>query len=357
MFVSWLSTWFLSLLVTLSLSTDPECPYAPLEPQPWNASSLRLVQYNAEWLFTDYYAPMNCPGSGCTWITLDAAQEHLQRVCSVLSSWDADLIHLVEVEGCDELVQLVDCLQNSKFKVDEQNQKPKYQTLLKRGTDSSTGQNVALLSRLDPWTSLYRNESRMSYPLPSTNSSSCSSLYHGSNGTTGVSKHFITQFQWNDISITLIGVHLLAYPTDINRCVQREAQATLVAEWIQVAIQQGNEVIVIGDLNDFDPTIPDRNNNQPLSQVLSILKGSSMNQLWSVADRISLAKDRYTDWWDSDNNCNTRSESDWSMIDHILVTPWLYQHIQSVYMDHSYDEFCGTMNSDHYPIIVDFVFV
>ena len=29
--------------------------------------ALRLMQYNVEWLFIDYYKSADCPGNGCTW--------------------------------------------------------------------------------------------------------------------------------------------------------------------------------------------------------------------------------------------------------------------------------------------------
>ena len=41
------------------------------------------------------------------------------------------------------------------------------------------------------------------------------------------------------------------------------------------------------------------------------------------------------------------------MIDHILLTQGLIDKVVAVYMYHSYDEFCGTLDSDHYPVVVD----
>ena len=85
-----------------------------------------------------------------------------------------------------------------------------------------------------------------------------------------------------------------------------------------------NKVIFIGDLNDFDGIVLDVNSNKPTSQVLSILKGAfgeykGKYELTSVAENVKQSE-RYSDWYDSDNNCNTQSDKDYSMIDHVLVT-------------------------------------
>jgi hypothetical protein len=48
---------------------DTECPYVTtMEDRRADKSKLRLIQYNVEWLFIDYYSPMNCPGTSCTWV-------------------------------------------------------------------------------------------------------------------------------------------------------------------------------------------------------------------------------------------------------------------------------------------------
>jgi exonuclease III len=113
-------------------------------------------------------------------------------------------------------------------------------------------------------------------------------------------------------------------------------------------------------MNDYDGEILDKNDDKPTSRVLDIMKGldgqkKGTYELTNIA--ISIKKDeRFTDWWDSDNNCNTTSQKDYSMIDHILVTDNVYSSIVNAYIYHGYDEYCGKWNSDHYPIVVDFEF-
>ena len=103
----------------------------------------------------------------------------------------------------------------------------------------------------------------------------------------------------------------------------------------------------------------DVNNNKPTSQVLNIFKGyfgeyAGKYELISVAESVTQSE-RYSDWYDSDNNCNTQSGKDYSMIDHVLVTQGIQNKIDDVFFYHAYPEYCGTYNSDHYPVVIDFV--
>jgi len=340
-------TWvlFLIFLTRLTYSSDTECPYVTsVEDRRSDKSKLRLVQYNVEWLFVDYYSSMNCPGTGCTWVNQSEALTHMDYVAKVVKDLNPDLINFCEVEGCDELNMLNDRLNDSS-----------YTTYLKKGTDSSTGQNVGMITRVDPLTDLYRTELKYNYPIPNSN---CG--YTGTNGSSGVSKHYITEFKSNGYDIAFISAHLLAIPTDPARCAQREAQASVLQNVIYNYINKGYEVIMLGDFNDYDGQVLDLNNNKPTSKVLDILKGiygdyAGLYTLHSVAEEIQ-QQERYSDWWDSDSNCATSSQSDYSMIDHILVTDSIRQNIYNAFIYHGYDEYCGKYNSDHYPVVIDLLF-
>jgi len=41
------------------------------------------------------------------------------------------------------------------------------------------------------------------------------------------------------------------------------------------------------------------------------------------------------------------------MIDHVLLTKGLQERVIAVYVYHTYDEYCGTLDSDHYPVVID----
>jgi exonuclease III len=330
----------LSLFSSIVFS-DIECPLVTsIGDRRSDKSKLRLVQYNVEWLFIDYYSNMDCPGNGCTWKNTSEAETHLSYVSKVIHDLNPDIINFCEIEGCDELNMLKTSLNDNT-----------YMPYLKKGTDTSTGQNVGLLTRVDPLVSLYRTEERYDYPI---DGSKCG--YTGA-GSTGVSKHYITEFKLSNMNIAVIGVHFIAIPTDSSRCAQREGQASVLQPVIESYISKGYEVIVIGDLNDFDGVVLDVNSNKPNSQVLSILKGDfgeyqGKYKLTSVAENVKQSE-RYSDWYDSDNNCNTQSNKDYSMIDHVLVTSGIKNKISDVYFYHGYSEYCGTYNSDHYPFVID----
>ena len=56
---------------------DTECPVvSTFGDRRKDTNTFRLVQYNVEWLFIDYYSSANCPGNGCTCKTEADAQTH-----------------------------------------------------------------------------------------------------------------------------------------------------------------------------------------------------------------------------------------------------------------------------------------
>ena len=100
----------------------------------------------------------------------------------------------------------------------------------------------------------------------------------------------------------------------------------------------------------------DANNNKPTSMVLDIIKGnagtySGKYVLKTAEDKIPQNL-RFSDWWDKNNNCQS-TPMEFSLIDHILLTPFLYDKILKAYIYQGYPEFCGTYNSDHYPFIIE----
>lgn len=302
-------------------------------------AAFRIVQYNTEWLFYNYYAPANCPGTGCTWPNQSAALTHIQTVSSVLDKIQPDLVNICEVEGLDELNML---------------QYPNSTAYLLPGTDTATGQNVGLIAKNDITIApLQRTSATKQYPIPG---STCG--YTGNPGTTGVSKHYYTIVSVNNgTKIGLIGVHLLAYPTDPTRCAEREAQATIIQELVANFTASGMPVIVMGDFNDYDGETLDALSDKPLSSVLDIVKGLAgpYKERYTLTNAASLMQqsDRWSDWWDKNGDC-VGTLNEMTMIDHVLVSPELLDKITMVEIWHEYAEYCGKWNSDHYPVIVDF---
>ena len=91
---------FLSFFLSFSpfILGDTECPIvSSIKDRRKDKNSLRLVQYNVEWLFIDYYAGMDCPGNGCTWNSVSDAQTHMSYVANTIKILQPDIINFCEV--------------------------------------------------------------------------------------------------------------------------------------------------------------------------------------------------------------------------------------------------------------------
>ena len=298
---------------------------------------LRIVQYNVEWLFIDYNAAADCPGNGCSWKNKTDAEIHLDTVSKNLAEIDPDIVNFCEVQGLDELNQVSQNLNNG------------IKPYFVKGKDTSTGQNVGLLSKIMPNIAPYRTDARATYPIPG---SKCGyqSPPDSPTADTGVSKHSISEFILPELGQTaLITAHLLAFPTDPLRCAEREAQATVLHKVIADYLAKGYEVIVMGDFNDYDGTILDSNGDRPISQVLDILKING--SLTNIAEKIPQTS-RFTEWYDANKNC-VSTPNEFSMIDHILVSSKIFAHLKNAHIYQNYGEYCGTYQSDHYPVVLD----
>ena len=311
--------------------------------------SIRFMQYNVEWLFTEYYQPSDCPGQGCPWNNVTAAHTHIQSVAKVVNYVNPDILSLCEIQGCDELDELISYL----------SYKEQYRRYVVQGEDSATGQNVGLITKVDPSTGeLRRTDLRISYPLPE---SKCG--YEGKGGTTAVSKHYITEFSFGNMNVALVGAHFLAMPTDPERCAKREAQAAIIREIVVEYRKKEYEIIIMGDFNDYDSEILDINNHFPTSRVLNIVKygarsekkeesRSTLSEYLVSCEEMVQKSERYSLWWDENGDGKVES-SEFAMIDYVLLSPALYSMVEKVEVYHGYDEGLNIYDSDHYPIIVD----
>jgi exonuclease III len=326
-------------------NSDTECqvvPTTPINRKSPISSTFKIMQYNVEWLFLDYFGASDCPGNGCSWKNESEASIHIETVSKVISELKPDIVNFCEVEGCDELNALISKLGG---------ESSEYKPYLKKGTDSATGQNVGIITKLDPNVNLFRTEEKINYPI---SGSFCG--YTGASTLTGVSKHYFTEFKFYNHTVLFVGAHLVAFPTDPARCAQREAQSQIIQNVIFQYISKGYEIIILGDFNDFDGEIIDANNNKPTSRVLDIIKGKfgtykDKYELKTAEENIPQNL-RFSDWWDKNGNCES-TPTEFSLIDHILITPFLYDKIQKAYIYQGYTEFCGTYNSDHYPMIIE----
>jgi hypothetical protein len=94
---------------------DTECPTVTTNSsnidRRSNKNTLRIVQYNVEWLFIDYCGNSNCPGSGCSWINETEADTHMNNVAKVISDskHPHDPIKL-QLINKDEAIKLINTL-------------------------------------------------------------------------------------------------------------------------------------------------------------------------------------------------------------------------------------------------------
>jgi len=318
------------------------CPKAPTSPgdRRTNKDTLKVVAWNVDWLFTNVSHDMGkivCPGPGsesCDWKNESIALAHLEKVIENIATLNGDIVAMEEVEDCDTLRNISTYLGYLNYKA--------YMHL---GQDKFTGQNPGILTRVDPFEDLEFSTEEVPYPVAG------STCPQPKSGTHGASKHYHARFGMKQFNISMIGVHLLAGPTDNQRCLEREAQATVVANIVKKAVSMGDEIIVLGDFNDWDDSVLDINSNKPISSTLRILREAG--NLTNVASKIADQSQRYSDWYNEDGSCEDRPK-DRSMIDHMLVSDELFARITDVGILHNFVNGCGSLYSDHWPVYASF---
>ena len=110
----------------------------------------------------------------------------------------------------------------------------------------------------------------------------------------------------------------------------------------------------MGDLNDYDPDVPDRDEERSSSTtVLRDLKDFDSNrdgaELVNVASQIVRQADRFTSHWDWNENGAHDGDDVYTMIDHILLAKELMPFVRRVFICHS----VSLDTADHYPVVVD----
>lgn len=258
-----------------------------------------------------------------------AASEHMEDIAAILQKIDADIVNLVEVENIEALT-----LFNNNFL-----QGMNYKPFLIKGKDSFTGQDVALLSRIDPvGDKIERTDIK------------------GTSGrkTKSVSKNYFAKFEIDDLKLAVIGLHFLAHPSNVGRRSDRQAQADAIRQLAISFFKDEFNIVALGDYNDFDREVLDINNNAPISTVLRDIK--EMNKSNDHDNLINVAKHipkdrRFTAHWNKDND-GFVEPSELSSIDHILISQELEDKIVNVEFFHDLDPLSV---SDHFPISVTLI--
>jgi exonuclease III len=204
-----------------------------------------------------------------------------------------------------------------------------------QGQDSFTGQDVGLLARVAVDTT-FRTDERVTVGTTER-------LY-------GVSKNIVARFTLGGQPVSLVGVHFLAQPDNVERRPQREAQAEVIRRVVEREMAAGREVVVAGDFNDFDPEVVDLRGSAPITDVFTTIRRAGpapdddlRNVLLDVPQR-----QRFTNLWDR-NADGVIEQNDLSVLDHILLSPALYRRVREVRVVHAHDP---REVSDHFPVVV-----
>ncbi len=202
-----------------------------------------------------------------------------------------------------------------------------YVVYLNDSKDTSTGQDIGLLTRVDPEKDgIFRDERK------------------GRRGTVSksVTKHYIARFCINDRPIAIVGAHLLARPNDWRRSEAREAQADAVRAIALDQAKAGYKLIVMGDFNDYEdePQYQDHLVHTPITRVLAIMR--TLDPECRQDDLVNSAHhvppvERYTAYWDINEDGEIDAPQEFSQIDHILLSPTLDRHVVKVDIPHHHD--------------------
>ncbi|KAJ3435648.1 endonuclease/exonuclease/phosphatase family protein [Anaeramoeba flamelloides] len=332
------ATFLFLLFLILKISCYAEdCPTTTTanEDRRSDVENFRLCHFNAKFLFDGNDDPSPSP-----WQNSTEADKHYENVKELLAPMECDMIHLAEVEDCPMLQRLCDSLGSA------------YKPYMIHGTDTYTGQNVGIITKIDPETNLTRSTERVWFPV---SGNECG--YSGEADDYGVSKNLYFKVKVSDLKILVVGAHLRAFPTSPEPCARREAQAVVIRDVIeQQGLSDGYEIIALGDFNDYSDSVEDSSSNVPLSRSLKFMREGYENStittsLFNVALKTT-QENRYSSWYDRNSNDVDDGGNENTMIDHILVSSGIYEKITRVVEWHEYD-IEDPYSSDHWPILVD----
>lgn len=251
----------------------------------------------------------------------------MEAVADVIRRGNADIVCLAEVENEAALNAL-----NSNFL-----QGMAYNVSFAQGIDTFTGQDMGLLSRIDPTSYTYDPRSGTS-----------------GNESKSVSKNFVATFGLGGTKIAMIGLHLLAQPNRQDRVHKRQAQADAVRQMAIEKAQAGFEVVVLGDFNDYDgnPDSIDHADSTPITTVLRSIRAMSgsdpADDLFNAA-ALNHKANRYTSLFDSNQDDEAEYPDEFTAIDHILLSRNLFDKVSISDVLSNHDP---TEVSDHFPVVV-----
>lgn len=325
-------------LVTIGL---PTANTQAAEPTP-----LRIATFNAEILM----APGSRAGQLQKFRFDYARRQHHERVADVIEVLRPDILNLPETTSKESVDLLIEIL-HEKGLTD-------YKGYHVDSNDSFTGMDVALITRLDP--DVIDGKAIRTYFSGGDDPTWRQAFSFTEDGnrqtrTASISRNSVYFFTVAGRKLGFIGLHLKSNPDDVYSNARRTAEAQVARRIIRGEIvKRGYLPIVLGDLNDYDPDVEDRDDSRStVTDVIASLKDYDSEQpgpeLVNVAERITRVSDRYTSHWDWNENGADDPQDVHTMIDHILLPAELMPYVERAFIAH-----CVSLEtSDHFPVVVD----
>lgn len=257
------------------------------------------------------------------------AERHMSRIAEIVSGSDPDVVVLCEVENQSALG-----IFNDRFLT-----AGRYRAFVFEGDDVDTGQDVGLLTRVEPDDVQF-----------------CEDVGSLNGVRKGLTKNIVAKIRVGGLRIALIGVHLIAQPDLHERRGAREAQAVAIRDLARRLRKSGHLPVVCGDFNDYDGCLEssDCSDSAPISSVLRIIR--QMDPRRPDDDLVNVSRflpkvSRYTSHRDRNRNGRVDAGDGLSSIDHILVAPELAPLVESVDIPKHAETHGSTA---HFPVVVRF---
>lgn len=308
---------------------------------------LRIVTFNAEQL--------NAPGSNVSSIAkfrFDfARRRQLEATANLIETLNPDVFNLVEVTSKEAVDELVEILHEKGM--------TEYHGYHIDSNDPFTAGDVAVITKYEP-DLIDGKPIRTIYSPEGDPTWRESFSFQGRGGenvnmTTSLSRNSLYFITIGGHKLGFVGLHLKSNPSQEYANAKRTAEAALVRREINgEVLKRGYVPIVLGDLNDYDPDVADRDESRSTkTTVLHDIKDYDPDhpgpELVNVAEKIVRQGDRYTEIWDWNENGAVDGDDVSTMLDHILLPQELMPYVKRVFIDH-----CVSLDvSDHFPVVVD----
>jgi endonuclease/exonuclease/phosphatase family metal-dependent hydrolase len=279
-----------------------------------------------------------------------ARGKHIERVADLIETLSPDIMNLAEVTSKEAVDQIVDILHAKGL--------TEYQGYHVECNDTFTGMDISCITRLKP--DVIDDQVIRTYFSKGDDPTYRQAFTFEEDGrerrgTASISRNGNYFFTVAGHKLGFLGLHLKANPEDVYSNARRTAEAEVAGRIIRAEIEgRGYMPVVLGDLNDYDPDVPDADESRsPATNVLRRLKDYDSSrpgdELTNVASLIPRQADRYTSHWDWNENGAHDPGDVYTMIDHILLPTQLMPHVKRAFICRT----VGLDTSDHYPVVVD----